>query len=475
MRRKFIQFLCAALLFPIQSVVGFTVKVHQNMPEDAILYMEFQGTNQMRWVADYLNAKAGGRYTGSCVNINYTTADLGTYGDNIQCGSHGIERVGGVKPDYFWDAFWDDLLFFNWHVEDFGIYSNNFSSWFHFVNLLKRNDDGNQLVTNNYNTYDGYSYNASYGFPNIGIDYLLAVFMNNAQMSVDLPNCTDSKCSEWQGISSVYKANPATDYRQNGATTPVSSGSGSKRTEQQDGTNYNCFSDVMIIGNCPDEGTKVDGTFQIPNAIPGGGGDVASFFDGDEDWVIYEPATNASAFYYNEMWLEGLAAKNNSLQLAPIVGRYYTVSGPELLYFTIVQHWAGDMTQQAHIWSTIGYNHGDYEGFADQKYGNRLIGGSDPDKNYEDYLESQAYANSWQSRYNLPVGNIHRVLMEQVFRTYYSRLRSGYDILTSSSSAVWSTAARWAVRNAHAEMAIISEKAVLDLRRCRNSGACDNS
>ncbi|MCS6972180.1 MAG: hypothetical protein NZL89_04070, partial [Leptospiraceae bacterium] len=140
-----------------------------------------------------------------------------------------------------------------------------------------------------------------------------------------------------------------------------------------------------------------------------------------------------------------------------------------------VQHWAGDMTQQAHIWSTIGYNHGDYEAYADEKYGKRQIGGSDPDKNYENYVESQAYANSWQNRYNLPVGNIHRVLMEQVFRTYYIRLRAGHDILTTSNRAVWTTAAIWAVRMATAEMAIISEKAVLDLRKCRNTAACDNS
>jgi hypothetical protein len=466
--------IAALVLLSAQSAFAFTVKVHQNMPEDALLYMEFQGSNQMRWVADYVNARAGGRYTGSCVNINYTAADM-SYGNNIQCGSHGIARVGGVKPDYFWDAFWDDLLFFNWHVEDFGIYSNNFSSWFHFVNLLKTNDDGNKLVTSNYNKFDGYAYNQTYGFPNIGIDYLLAVFMNNAQMTVNLPNCTHSNCSEWQGISSVYKANPATDYKQNGSTTPVSSGSGNKATEQQDGTNYNCFSDVAVIGNCPDVGAEYDGTYQYANVQPGAGSDVLNFFKGDQDWVIYEPATNASAFYYNEMWLEGLASKNHSLQTAPIVGRYYSVSGPELLYFTIVHHWAGDMTQQSHIWSTIGYNHGDYESYADGKYGNRLIGGSDPNTNYENYIESQAYANARQNRYSLPVGNIDRILMEQVFLTYYARLRAGHDTLTSSNNAVWTAAATLAVRYAVAEMALINEKAVLDLRKCRNTAACNNS
>jgi hypothetical protein len=75
----------------------------------------------------------------------------------------------------------------------------------------------------------------------------------------------------------------------------------------------------------------------------------------------------------------------------------------------------------------------------------------------------------------LPVGNINRLLMEQVFRTYHNRLRSGYDILTSSDRAVWTRAGIWAVRNGTAEMAIITEKAVLDLRKCRNGAACTNN
>ncbi len=471
MYHKFWQHLLILCFFLLSAhgVTAFTHEVHKNIPEEGFLFMEFQGTNQMRWAADYLKAKAGGRYSGTCVNINYTPSEM-SLGDNVQCGAIGIERVGGVKPDYFWDAFWDDLLFFNWHVEDFGLYSNNFTSWFHFVNLLKTNESGNTLVTNNYNKFDGYGYNQTFGFPNMGIDYLLAVFMNNAQMSVNLPNCTDSTCNEWQGISSLYRTNPAVDYKQNGSTTPVSGGSGSKATEQADGTNYNCFSDLTLLGNCPDQGAEVDGTKQIPNANPGAG----NFLYGDEDWVIYEPATNAATFYYNEMWLEGLASKNSSLQTGPIQGRYYSVTGAEILYFTVVQHWAGDMVQQAHIWSTIGYNHGDYESYVDTKYGVRQIGGSDSDKNYENYLESQAYANTWQARYNQPVGNIDRLLMEQVFRTYYNRLRAGYDFMTTSNKGVWTTAGIWAIRNGTAETAIITEKAVMDLRKCRNNSSCDN-
>jgi hypothetical protein len=40
---------------------------------------------------------------------------------------------------------------------------------------------------------------------------------------------------------------------------------------------------------------------------------------------------------------------------------------------------------------------------------------------------------------------------------------------------VWTAAATLAVRYAVAEMALINEKAVLDLRKCRNTAACDNS
>lgn len=467
--RCFAFMFCCLCLVANTETEAFVAKVHQNLPEEGFLYMEFQGSNQMRWVADYLKTKAGGRYTGTCVNINYTPDAIAS-GDNTQCGAIGIHRVGGVKPDYFKDAFWDDFLFFNWHVEDFGLFSNNFSSWFHFVNLLKTNEDGNPLITNHYNTYDGYGYNQTYGFPNLGIDYTLAAFMNNGTMTVNLPNCTDPHCLEWQGISNLYRANPATDYQQNASTTPVGSGSGPKATEQAPGTNYNCFSDVAVIGNCPDKGAEYQGLMQVPNVEPGGG----SLFSGDEDWVIYEPATNASTFYYNEMWLEALASKNRTLEPNHVLGRYYSVSGPELLYFSVVQHFAGDMTQQAHLWSTIGFNHGDFESFADDTYGLRIIGDVSPNRNLEDYPESQAYANTWQNRYNRPPGQIDYLLMEQAFRTYHIRHRAGHDFMTTSSKSVWTTALRWAVRNSTAETAIIAEKAVLDLRKCRNSAACDN-
>lgn len=457
----------ATFMLLSRNVSAWSIAAHQNIPEDGFLFMEFQGTNQMRWAADFLKAKAGGRYSGNCYNIDYAANE--TRNDNTQCGAIGVERVGGDKPDYFFDSFWDTFLGFNWHFNDMGFFSNNFTSWYHFVNLLTENDNRNKLVTNIYNRYDGYSYNQSYGFPNIGIDYAISSLLNNSTMSVNLPNCTDSSCNEWRGISTIYRANPAIDYRQNGSTTPVSGGSGSKALEQTAGTNYNCFTDMMIIANCADQGADVDGITQIPNTNPGGG----SFFSGNEDWVIYEPATNAATFYYNEMWLEGLSSKNHSLQTDAIVRRYYTVTAPELLYFTVVQHWAGDMTQILHVWATIGFNHSDYEGYAEETYGNRTIGVSMA-YNYEDYIESQAYANTWQNRYSLPAGNIDRMLMEQAFRTYHIRNREGYDVMKNSDRQIWTNAAKWGIRNGTAVTALISEKAVMDLRKCRNRASCDN-
>ncbi|MBV6492544.1 MAG: hypothetical protein LDLANPLL_00538 [Turneriella sp.] len=457
-----------SVFFTYTPVSAFARWTHQNLPEEGLLYMEFQGTNQMRWAADYMKAKAEGRYTGLCWNINYPPEEMDG-ATQIQCGAAGVARIGGVKPDYFWDAFWDDFLFYSWHVPDMGLYSNNFTSWYHFVNLLKTNEDGDSLVTNNYNKYDGYGYNATYGFPNLGIDFTLATFMNNAQMTVYLPGCTHSNCSDWQGISAAYRANPAVDYMQNDSTTPISGGSGSKRTEQTDGMNYNCFSDVTLIGNCPDNGAEQYGSTQIPNVVPGGG----HILSGDEDWVIYEPATNAATFYYNEMFLEGLQSKNHSLQTTPIVNRYYNIGGTELLYFTVVQHWMGDMAQQAHVWSTIGFNHGEYESYADDTYGKRRVGES-TGNNLEDYTESQAYANSWQNRYTQPVGNIDRLLMEQAFRTYHIHNRLGYNFMASSDqNGVWRPALIWAIRNATAAMALVKEKAIIDLRKCRNSPVCN--
>ncbi|MFO1524755.1 MAG: hypothetical protein U1F16_02145 [Turneriella sp.] len=46
--------------------------------------------------------------------------------------------------------------------------------------------------------------------------------------------------------------------------------------------------------------------------------------------------------------------------------------------------------------------------------------------------------------------------------------------MTTSNTGVWQNVVTWAVQNVTAEMALVNEKAVMDLRKCRNSGACDN-
>lgn len=457
------------LSIPVLPISPFWDKVHQNIPEESFLYMEFQGSNQMRWVADYLKAKAGGRYQGTCVNINYNAANMKA--DNTQCGAIGIHRVGGVKIDYLQDNFIDHLFFFSWSA-----FGNNITTYTHFINLRYTNSNGNTTVTNNYNMIDGYSYNNTYGFGEFGsIDSLIATGFGSAPFTINIPGCTHPNCAEWTYAATPLRTNPIVDYKQNGSTTPLGNPSGSKQTGLDDGTNYNCYSDTAVIGACADKGVEVDGTYQIPNVQPGGAsGNVLSFFTGNEDWAIWEPAYNAATFYYNEAWLEGLNSRNHSLQNSAVAGRYYSVSGDQILYYALANHYAGDMTQISHVWVTSGYNHSDYESFADDHYGNRIVGGSDGNTNYENYQNSQAYVNSKQNRYNLPVGNVHRIIIEQAFSTYHIRSRSGYDKMSTSNQGVWKNAVTWAMQNGAAEMALINEKAVMDLRKCRNSGACDN-
>jgi hypothetical protein len=459
------------IMASLQSAFAFWDKVHKNLPEESFLYMEFQGTNQMRWAADYLKAKGGGRYSGSCVNINYTPAEMGQ-GDNTQCGAIGIHRVGGVKIDYLQDNFIDHLFFFSWSA-----FGNNITTYTHFINLKFNNASGDQVVTNNYNSIDGFSYNGTYGFQEFGsIDSLIATGFGSSPFTINIPGCTHANCAEWTTAAAVMQTNPIVDYQQNGSTTPLGSPSTNKQLGTDDGTNYNCYSDTAVIGACPDKGTEVGGTYQIPNVQPGGAsGNAISFFTGNEDWVIWEPAYNAATFYFNEAWLEGLNSRNHSLQTAPIVGRYYNVSGDQILYYALANHYAGDVTQISHIWVTSGYNHSDYESFADDNYGTRTIGGSDGNKNYENYSNSQAYANARQNRYNMAVGNVHKIIIEQAFYTYYIRYRSGYDKMTTSNTGVWKNAVIWAIQNSTAEMALINEKAVMDLRKCRNGPSCNNS
>lgn len=450
------------------SLYGYSFKVHHNFPEESILYMEFQGTNQQRWAADYLKAKAGGRYTGTCVILGGQSIGRG---DNIECGAIGINRVGGDKPDYVQDVFIDHpILPFSWNV--IGI---NVTSYTHFINLKKNDASGNDLITNNYNTIDGYSYNATYGFQEFGsLDSLIALGLGSSEFSINPVGCTDSACAEYIPAALGVNENPTVDYMQNGSTTPLGTPNGAKQLGTDDGTNYNCSSDTAIVGSCPDVGTQYGGTYQIPNTNPGGGRDFLAFFEGNQDWVIWEPSYNAATFYYNEGWLEGFASRNHSLETSPVVGRYYSISGDQILYYALTHHYSGDIVQMTHVWVSTGYNHTDIEGWAEDHYGDRTIGGSNGSQNFENYLNSQAYSNARQNRYNQPVGNVAKIILEQTFLTYHLRFRSGYDKMTTSNTGVWQNVVTWAVQNVTAEMALVNEKAVMDLRKCRNSGACDN-
>ena len=451
------------------------------MPEDAFLFMESRGSIQMRWVADYLKAKAGGRYSGACAILQ----SLDPKDTEANCGAIGMVRAGGVSPDYHIDNFWDTDIGFNWNVETYGFFRNNFSSMQHFINLTTQNEDGYRVVTNVYNDYDGYGYNAAYGGLQFwSLDNAMSIGLNNSRMTIDLPNCTHSVCAEkW---SPYPNANPAIDYKQNGSTTPVGSPSGdSKKLAASDGSNYNCYSDLALLGNCPDEGTKVNGDeYQIPNTAPGAGDTLY----GDQDWVIYEPGDNAATFYYVELFLEGGSARNGQLDTSAVVGRYYTLAGGEIYYLGIPNHWSGDNGQQSHIWSTLGFNHGPYEGWVEERYGlNRprskgKCGVPDPNTNFECFKHVEGYLAYRQNRYNLDleqdgqveIGRIDYILMEQAFLTYYVRLRAGYDTLTNTSDATRKNAATYGINTVISTIALELEKGVMDLRRCRNSSSCDN-
>ncbi|HMV36811.1 MAG TPA: hypothetical protein PKD60_13015 [Turneriella sp.] len=70
---------------------------------------------------------------------------------------------------------------------------------------------------------------------------------------------------------------------------------------------------------------------------------------------------------------------------------------------------------------------------------------------------------------------VARLIIEQAFYTYLIRFRSGYDKMTTSNQGIWRNVVTWAMQNGHAAMALVNEKAVMDLRKCRNSPTCDNT
>ncbi|MGK5090875.1 hypothetical protein WDW89_02525 [Deltaproteobacteria bacterium TL4] len=475
------------------SIYSYTDNTHQNFSEDALIFMETEGSNQMRWVADYYKAKAGGRYTGVCENKSDETNPLESANAGPECGAIGIARVGGVKPDYFRDVFWDDFTIFHWNIPN-PFYRNNFTSWSHFINLLQKADEGHDIVTNNYNDYDGYSYNNSFGFPSMGLDYAVASGMNNAWMTIDLPHCTHSRCAERYSI--VPNPNPAVDYKQNRATTSLGTPQTEKKSGGGNGTNYNCFSDSSL-GNCPDSGysktcksancgwfscsgPKSGGPFQIPgDNIHCGKGKSCSDSDGecgpgqgnpsvsDEDWVIYEPADNAGTFFYNEFFLEGGTSRNTQLDIAAVAGRYYSIQGNELIHVFAPLHWAADSGVQPHIWATLGYNHSETETWIDEQYGKRKVGGNDVSKNYENYDHVKAYLASRQNHYEGI--ELDDLFMEQAFLTYHLRLRNGHDTQSNSDDASNRNYYIWAVPNVITTEALIIEKGVMDLRKYKGN------
>jgi len=437
------------ILIP-SNIMAFYDNTHMNSAEDAIIFMETEGSNQQRWAADYLKAKAGGRYSGAEFNSKMTHGQ--------QNGLIGIARAGATAPDYFQDTFWSDTTGFSWKFSIFGAFQNNYTAYSHFMNLLKQNDDGKNIKTSNYNDYDGYSYNASFGASDMsdaGIDYVVASYMNDAQMTIDLPNCKE--CSDKFTI--VPNGNPAMDYKQNGSTTPLGVPRGDKKLGSDDGTNYNCFSDSNF-NDCPDRGDKYDGIYQIPNTNPG----ESSSFSSDEDWVIMEPLDNAATFYFNEWFIEGGNSKNSSLEPQAAKNRYYSITAPDITYLTLAMHYAGDSSVQIHIWNTLGYNHSGYEEWIEDHYGKRSVGSNDTIKNFEDYSLVKAFM---KSRANGILNDVDNILTENAFYTYLARFRSGYDIMKNEDDGTRKNAAVYAVNQAIVNIALLYEKAVCDLRKYR--------
>ncbi len=432
-----------AAVFP-GEVQAFYGETHKNTAEDAVVYMELHGTNQQRWAADYLKAKTGGRLTGgSGFDPNN--------GDGVQYGFINIARAGATAPDYSQDIWWDDTTTWGWNAV--GI---NFTSWTHFINLLDANSDGDQVKYNNYNDFDGYSYNGAYGFPGLGIDWTVASYMNNAWMTIDLPNCSD--CSD--RFTFVPNGNPAVDYRQNGSTNPLGNPHGSKAVGSDDGTGYNCYSDCTWPNDCPDRGEKIGDLYQVPNVHPGDDDN----FTSDQDWVVFEPMDNAATFYYNEWFLEGGASRNSQLDPASVAGRYYSLPSADVAYLALIMHYAGDAAVAHHVWNTSGFNHTDYESWIEDRYGARVSGGSDPNKNFENYSTVTAMV---RSRSNRETGAVDRVITEGSFLTYLLGHRSDHDVLSNTDTVTRGNAARQAVNGAIASIVILYEKGVMDLRRNR--------
>ena len=464
-------FICMMAVFWsfTNQVDAFYDNSHANTAEDTIIYMQTQGSNQQRWIIDYLKAKSGGRNFGQGEEDLGVKKKLNNDFDKMRTvsGLIGLFRAGAIVPDYFQDFWWDDFIGTDWHFSNPVGYQNNYTSYSHFMNLLRKNDNGINVIANVYNDFDGYSYNGSFGAnTGVGYDSSVAVLMNNAKLAIDLQKCVDKgKCDEY--YSMIPNANPAFDYKQNGSITPLgkpdSNGFGA-----DDGSNYNCYSDTQ--GNhCPDKGEKVEGWWQIPNVHPGDG-DGFWDFTYNKDWVIMEPLDNAATFYYNEWFLEGGKSRNNTLDVQSIKNRYYSLTSSDINFLSGVLHYAGDANVQVHIWNTLGYNHAAYEEWIEGKnrddgYGKRVVNGNDPNKNFESHSIIQAYINGRANTYN---DRLDVILTENALLTYLAREnRSESDILFNEDNSNRKNAAVYAVNQAIASLAIVVEKGVMDLRKYR--------
>ena len=465
---------------------------HENMSEDALGYMESKGSIQQRWVVDYLKAKIGGRYSSNaeCGLIPYHSQNTpreakGGIEDQRQCGVYGIFRVGNTLPDYFRDFFWTGslLVSFDWNIPSFSILSNNLSSGQHFINLLTKNDNGDPLTTNIYNDYDGFSVKNAYGNGIFGNDYLIwGLTVAKAQLVIDLPECKRlalegveeyANCSE--AYSSYVNGNPAIDFKQNGSRTPVST---DRIIENAPLTNYNCaYDNLVLFGACRQDknaGTTPNVYEQEKDGLSGALSQLGDALKTGQDWAIFEPADNLATFYYMQLFLEGDQTRNGTLEEESIVGRYYTVTHRDLLHLGTSLHWATDLNQPTHVWATIGSNHAPYEGYVENNYGKRVMGGG-ASYNIENYEDISAHRTQRRNNYRtLRVGDIQTMFMEQAFMTYHLLFRDGYNKLRNGNDQIYSRIALWGINNAILINSNIIEKGILDIRKCRQSSSCNN-
>jgi hypothetical protein len=483
------RFIFVLLLSSPGLIYSFQDNTHQNIAEDAILFLETQGSSQQRWAADFFQAKLGGRDNSDSIKCwddeSRVTRDKWnartTSKIETQCGLLGYARLGSLVADYARDTFFKDTWGF-YTVDP--VQHGTYTSYWHFMPLQTQNKNHqdaaslNTLKTDVYNDIDGYSANNMFGYSRTGNnDQTVALAMNNGKMTIDLPNCTQCFSSADGVFSVVPNPNPAENYRQGSSpyanparpsSTPLGlpTNDGYK-VAADNGSNYNCFADTLI-GNCPDSAAATVDTqnpYKIPNTQPG----ISSSFTSGQDWAVFEPVDNVMAFFYHQLFLEGDQNRNSTFECNLAIDRYYTLPHTDFKYLATLMHWAEDMNQQTHVWATSDYNHGPYETFVDGQYGQRVAGGAQS-VNYENFGEVAAY---YQSRMNKDAAELDFIVTETAFMTYLVRQRAGYDTMYNSDDLTFTTAAKYGINQGITSVAILFEKAMLDLRRHRIHGiAC---